>query len=709
MVSQSSIKVSRWFPYLCDSTHALMAKEKRLFHRDLSWLGFNFRVLQEADNQEIPLYERIKFLAIFSNNLDEFFRVRVSAIRHLLEVETEKAKAQQLLATITTEVDRQQQVFGKIFFEHIIPALEAEGIHLEMKGNYSPDQRAFMRQFFTEKIGFLLQPVLLVKGNVTPFLQNGAIYLFMALSPKPISKTDDKSKKRVRYSLVRIPEELPRFVLLPAPENVYHIAFIDDIIRDNLDNVFPGYQVEACHAIKLSRDADLHIEDEFSGNLVEKLRKSLNRRKTGAPARFLFDSAMPSGMLDFLKTAFDLKKQELIPGGRYHNFSDFFKFPNPLSPRLERRTPPPLQLPDLDAFPSIFEAIKTRDWLLHFPYQSYDYVLRFLHEAAFDPKVKEIKATQYRVAHDSAVVNALINAARNGKEVTVFVELKARFDEETNLRFAQKMEEAGIRIIYSIPGLKVHAKSVLVTRQSSAKAGARRFAFISTGNFNERTARLYADHGLFTAQPDITGELDVLFLELEHLHWTSKFQHIQVAQFNMVPTYKKLIEEEIQRALQGEKAKIFLKVNNLEEPEMIQLLYQASEAGVEIDVIVRSVCCLIPQRSFSKNIQVRRIVDMYLEHARVFSVWNGGDPRVFIASADWMKRNLHHRIELGVEILAPALKEEILAIYALQLKDNRTARLLDKHLNMHPIGDHQPPLRAQEAIYTYLEEKTRKK
>lgn len=683
-----------------------MAKEKRLFHRDLSWLGFNFRVLQEADNHEIPLYERIKFLAIFSNNLDEFFRVRVSAIRHLLEVETEKVKAQQLLATITSEVDRQQQIFGKIFFEHIIPALEAEGIHLEMKGAYSLEQKRFMRNYFTEKIGFLLQPVLLVKGRVTPFLQNGAIYLLLALSSKAESKPLDKNKKKFRYSLVRIPEELSRFVLLPSPEGSHHIAFIDDIIRDNLDLVFPGYAVEACHAIKLSRDADLHIEDEFSGNLVEKLRKSLNRRKTGAPARFLFDASMPNAMVDFLKGCFDLKKQELIPGGRYHNFSDFFKFPNPLSPKLERQTPPPLSLPDLDAYPSIFEAIKTRDWLLHFPYQSYDYVLRFLHEAAFDPKVKEIKATQYRVAHDSAVVNALINAARNGKEVTVFVELKARFDEETNLRFAQKMEEAGIRIIYSIPGLKVHAKSVLVTRQSSAKAGARRFAFISTGNFNERTARLYADHGLFTAQPDITGELDVLFLELEHLHWTSKFQHIQVAQFNMVPTYKNLIEEEIERAKRGETAKIFLKVNNLEEPEMIHLLYAASEAGVQVDIIVRSVCCLIPQRSFSKNINVRRIVDMYLEHARVFSIWNGGNRRVFIASADWMKRNLHHRIELGVEILAPALKDELWALYELQLQDNKTARMLDKNLNMHPIDNQSSPLRAQEAIYAYLAAKT---
>lgn len=690
-----------------------MMQPTRYYNRDLSWLGFNYRVLQEAGNHRLPLYERIKFLAIFSANLDEFFRVRVSAIRNLLNVEGEKSGARKLLHAITHEVDRQQQEFGKIFNEQIIPALELEAIHLEMQEQFNETRRQIMKNYFQQEVIHLLEPVFLGQGHTAPFLQNGCIYLIIGMYRKNIFSFTGITGKRLRYAMVRVPEQLPRFFTFPVDktdgQNQYCIAFLDDIIRLNLSDVFPGYQITSCHAIKLSRDADLHIEDEYSGNLVEKVRQSLSLRNTGSPARVLFDLAMPSPMLRMVKTCFNIKKQDLIPGSKYHNFSDFFQFPNPRSPELERIPLPPQQVPGLEQHHSMFEALKAQDWLLHFPYQSYDYVLRFLNEAAFDPQVREIKVTQYRVASNSAVVSALISAARNGKAVTVFVELKARFDEETNLRFAQQMEAAGIRIIYSIPGLKVHAKAVLVIRNSTSKSRTRRFAFISTGNFNEKTARLYADHGFFTSNPDITGELESLFEELETRRKTSVFKHIQVAQFNMVDTYRELIQREIEAAKSGQKGYIFLKVNNLEEQSMIDLLYEASEAGVEIDIIVRSVCCIIPGKKFSKNIRVRRIVDMYLEHARVFSVHNEGQPRVFIASADWMKRNLQHRIELGVEIRNPELKQELLDIYQIQMSDNISARLLDQNLQMHPVPQAgQKPVRAQEAIYFYLKNKYEK-
>jgi polyphosphate kinase len=682
-----------------------MGKAYMLYNRDLSWLGFNHRVLLEAAEVNLPLYERIKFLAIYSANLDEFFRVRVAAIRHLLKVPTEAEQASILLQQINELVEKQQDEFGSIFKNQIIPALKAENIHLLIARDYTAAQKQFLEQFFLEEVLYQLQPILLVKGKLTPFLQNGALYLVTALCAAGSAHKTGR-QRRVRYALLKIPENLPRFISLPGGGQKYVITFIDDVIRNFLDKIFVGYDVLHCHSIKLSRDADLGIEDEYSGNLVEKVRKSLNRRKTGPTSRFLYDALMPENMLEFLRGNFHIKRHELVPGARYHSFADFFKFPNPRSPELERQVPTPLALPGIERYPTLFEAIKQRDWLLHFPYQSYDYVIHFLNEAAIDPKVKGIKATQYRVASDSAVVNAFITAARNGKQVTVFVEVKARFDEEANLLSAKRMEQAGVRIIYSIPGLKVHAKCCLVIRDSANRKGRRKYAFVSTGNFNEKTARLYADHGYFTSRPGVTDELDVMFWELENQQRVSAFKNILVSKFNMVDTYQKLIQSEIFNAMRGEEARIFIKLNNLEDPEMIAWLYKASESGVQVDIIVRSVCCLIPGKRFSKNIRIHRIVDMYLEHARVLIVHNGGNPRVFMASADWMKRNLHHRIELGIEIFPEDLRDEMLHIYDLQWKDNQSARWIDKDMEMHHITENsKTPIRAQEAIYQYLQQK----
>lgn len=679
----------------------------KYINRDISWLSFNYRVLQEALDTSLPLYERIKFMAIYSSNLDEFFRVRVGAIRSLLDVPDECENAKVLLDEIYSIVENQQNEFGNIFRKLIIPELEKNNIRIIRNGVYTKEQQTYIRQFFEEELMFQLQPLLLVKNKVAPFLQNGMIYLIVCMTSKS-KKGEGVKKKRMKYAVVRIPSDvLPRFIELPKSGKDFCITFLDDIIKLNLNQVFKGYEIIASYSVKLSRDADLHIEDEFEGNLTEKIKKSLSKRKTGAPARFLYDEDMPPGVVDFVKSAFNLKRNEMIPGGKYHNFYDFFNFPNPLSPDLEAQIPVPMRIPQFDGYSSVFEAIKTRDWLMHFPYQSYDYVLRFLNEAAMDPKVTEIKSTQYRVASNSAIVSALINAARNGKNVTVFVEVKARFDEDLNLRTAQQMAASGIKIIYSLPGLKVHAKAILVSRKSGNRRGVRHYAFMSTGNFNEKTAKIYCDHGYFTSKQEYCDELTHVFRFLETQKKDFQFKKLWVAQFNMLKDIDRCINREINNAKKGKHAHILLKVNNLEDELMISKLYKASMAGVKIDIIVRSICCLVPGKSFSKNITVRRIVDSFLEHARIIVFHNSGKQDLYLSSADWMKRNLYHRIELGFPISEPELKQELLDILEFQLKDNTKARLLDSKLTnlLVPKTTKQKPIRSQKETYDYLKGK----
>jgi polyphosphate kinase len=683
----------------------------KYFNRDISWLSFNYRVLQEAMDPSLPLYERIKFLAIFSNNLDEFFRVRVGVIRHSLTITKEKEEAEILLSQINGIVDSQQKEFGQVFRGSILPELERNGIQLIMDENFTKKQQQFLKQFYQEELIFHVQPLLLVKNKVVPFLQNGAIYLFVALTSK--SKKSSKTKvsptpspKRLKYAILKIPSDaVKRFVELPSANEKYCITFLDDVIKYNLPEIFKGYNIEFAHSIKMSRDADLHIEDEFQGNLVEKVKKSLGKRKIGDPSRFLYDEKLPKEAVSFLKSIFKMKKNEMIPGGRYHNFYDFFKFPNPLAPALEIFPSLPLRIPEFDGFPSMFEAIKTRDWILHFPYHDYDYVIRFLNQASFDPKVFEIKATQYRVAPESGIVSALINAARNGKKVTVFVEVKARFDEESNLRFAQQMAAAGVNIIYSLPGLKVHAKAILVSRESGNRRGVRQYAFLSTGNFNEKTAKTYVDHGFFTSTYELCDELTTFFQQLERKTDDVRFNNLLVAQYNMVTCLHQMIDHEIENARAGKKAHIVIKLNNLEEERMIDKLYEASKEGVMIDIIVRSICCVIPNKRFSQNIRIRRIVDQYLEHARICIFHNGGEQKVYLSSADWMNRNLFHRIELGFPINDPALKKEILDIINLQLNDNTKARMIDDHLRNNHLPRTGLPHRSQSEIYEMLRNK----
>lgn len=666
---------------------------ERYFNRDLSWLSFNYRVLQEAQDNRLPLYERIKFLAIYSSNLDEFFKVRVASIQSLRLMKRKKRESldispKSLLDEIYEEVERQLNVFGRIFRDEIHPALEEEGIFLLEGPPKGAAQLKAVREIFEQEVMPFLHPQLLAKRKIRHFLRDEALYLAVQLvSTKDVQSGLEKSApSKVQYAIIQLPTHyFARFVRLPDFDGKSYFMFLDDIIRLHLPDIFPGFKVAQGYSIKLSRNADLRIEDEFSGDLVTKIREGLRKRQTGFPARFLYDPQMPANMLAYLQDTFSLRKREIMKGGRYHNFKDFFAFPNPLAPRLEREPMPPMQHPTLEKHDLMISAIKERSWMLHFPYHRYDYVIRFLNQAAEDPQVKNIRTTQYRIASNSAIVDALIRAAQLGKEVTVFVELKARFDEAANLLSAQRMQEAGIRIIHSIPGLKVHAKVALVEREEAGEI--QKYAFLSTGNFNEKTAKVYADHGYFTADPRLTNELSEVFRYLQDQSYEPPpFQHILVAQFNMRQRFQSLIEREIKHAHEGRKGHILIKLNNLEDEPMINLLYEASQAGVKIDLIIRGICRLRPGvAGMSEHIRVIRLVDQFLEHGRVFVFYNDGAEDMYLGSADWMTRNLSHRIEVVFPLLEPDLKGQVMEILHMQLRDTAKATRLNSNLENEPI------------------------
>ena len=680
----------------------------QFFNRDLSWLSFNHRVLDEARNQDLPLFERIKFLAIYSSNLDEFYRVRVASYQRFTELPIEdklqlRENPDQTLKKIKQQVNKQQIEFGQIFTNEIIPELLENNIVLMQGEKLSEEHYEFTKEFFLDNLLPHMQPMLLLKKQIQPFLKNNAIYLAVKLYKKRSKKDNPDKPKRAKYAIVRIPSNrFDRFVELPSINDKHHIIFLDDIVKLHMKVVFPGFKIDSTYSFKMSRDADILIEDEYSGNIMSMIERNLKKRETGDPSRFLYDENIPRDFLNLLKLAFNLTNNELVRGARYHNFQDFFSFPNPAGKELEDAPFHALKVKELGQSKSMFKAIRKKDILLHYPYQSYEYVIRFLNEAAIDPKVEEIKATQYRVAENSAVVNALINAALNGKKVTVLVELKARFDEVANMNSARAMTKAGVKIIYSLPGLKVHAKIALVIRKTDKED----YAYLSTGNFNENTARIYADHGFFTSDETTISELKLLFNYLENQETKCEFNKLLIGQFNMRDEFLKMIDREIAHVENGRKGHLILKMNGLQERQMINKLYEASSKGVKIDLIIRGICCLIPNKSYSKNIKIIRIVDQFLEHARVFYFYNNGAKDVYLSSADWMSRNLNRRIECAFPIEKPKLKQELIDILNIQLNDNTNARIINDRLeNIKPQnGVDQEAKRAQRDIYKYLEE-----
>ena len=683
--------------------------EKLFFDRELSWLSFNQRVLQEARDQSVPLYERLKFLAIYSSNLDEFFRVRVASLRSLLNLKKKSQAALPfqpyiLLKKIKEGVNIQQEEFGRIYKEEIISKLNEENIVLVNEEKLDDNQFQYVKNYFRDQVVPFVQPTLLDKNKISTFLHNKAIYLAVRLKSKKKPGSASKVQiQRLKYAIVEIPaEKLGRFVTLPSENNKHVVIFLDDIIRINLPLLLPGYQIESCYSIKLTRDAELYIDDEFTGDLLTKIRKGLSKRKTGAPSRFLYDKEMPGDFLKFLQATLQLNKDDLIPGGRYHNFNDFFNFPKFNKQHLEYEAMPPQNCKDLDGVVSMFDVISGQDILISFPYQSYGYILKFLEEAADDLNVKSIKITLYRIAEGSLVIRSLVKAAENGKDVTVFVEVKARFDEKANFASADTLEKAGVKVHFSFPGLKVHSKLCLIERSDKGKA--KFYSYLATGNFNEKTARIYCDYGLLTASQEIGKEVKKVFNFLERKSKKEKFKHLLVAPFNLKKTLIKFIDNEINNTKEGKTSGIIMKLNSLEDRKIIKKLYEASNAGVNIKLIVRGICCLVPGvKNFSENIEARSIVDRFLEHARVYIFYNNGDTKYFLSSADCMKRNLSRRIEVAFPIYDDKIKVTLQKMIDLQWNDNVKARIVDKdQKNDYLSDDSEKKIRSQYEIYNYL-------
>jgi len=677
--------------------------------RELSWLSFNKLVLKQIKDKNLPIFERIKFLAIYSSNLDEFFRVRVAYHRSLIGLSKKNRKnldyrPEKVLENIKKEVFIQQTEIEKEFYDVIIPELDNCGITFYNNQKLNENHKEFIKEYFSKELFPEIQPVLLSSsGAVMSFLKDNVIYLAIKMLRKKV-----KDVNKFKYAVILVPTKtLGRFIELPNYNGNHFVMFLEDMIRQHLHSIFPGYEILESYSIKVSRNADLMIEDEFSGNILAKLRKSLKQRKTGFPARFSYDRNMPNELLNVIKLVFNLSENDYLPAGKYLNFSDFFDFKNPLK-KYELEPLKPLKHPLFEKSNSIFDAIIKNDILLHFPYHTYDYVLKFFSEAAINPDVKEIKTTQYRVATNSAIVNALIAAAGNGKEVTVFVELKARFDEQKNIKFADKMKQAGINIITGIPGLKVHAKVALVIKKNIKKNKNENLAFLSTGNFNEKTAKQYSDEGFFTSNKDIIKDIKKFFFYLENpLDIDINFKKILVPRFNMLEVFKEKIQREITNANNGKKAYMLLKMNGLGDKEIIDAFYNASLNNVTIDLIVRGICKLKPQMKYSKNIKVTRIVDRFLEHSRIFAFYNNGDWEVYISSSDLLTRNIRRRVELITPIEDKKLKKEIIDILKIQLKDNTKAKFLDKNGNNldKKVIDKKILYRAQVDTYLYLQKK----
>lgn len=674
-----------------------------IVHRDISWLSFNYRVLQEAKDKNVPLLERVKFLAIYSSNLDEFFRVRVSNYKNLVRagkkmVKSLEVEPKRILSEILKTVNKQQEEFSEIFRKQIVPELKEHGIYIRKRKKLAEEQIKFIENLFDDKLVPYVQPVLLREDKIKPFLTNGALYLAIYM------KSKDESDNEKYYAIVKIPSDhFDRFVILPSRDSMKKdIILLDDIIRHNIRNIFPGYNLIDSYSIKLTRDAELYIDDEYSGDLLEKIRKSIAKRDVGLASRLVYDKEMPDHFLNYLMKVFDLDEFDLLPEGRYHNNSDFFKFPSFDKKHLKDITLPPLKYAPIEDSKSIFDAIKEKDHLIYFPYHDYESVVKFFEDASVDPSVTHIKILQYRVASDSRIMDALMRAVRNGKQVTAFIEIKARFDEKANLSWGEKLEKAGVNVLYSMPGLKVHSKMAIIRRVINSREEV--YAYLSTGNFHENTSKLYTDFGFFTADERLVGECMSVFSYIETKNLPHQdFKYLCVGTFNLKSELIRFVNREIDNAKKGKKAVITLKMNSLQDFEMIELLYKASQAGVKVKMIIRGICCLIPQlKNISENVEAFSIVDRFLEHARVFIFHNEGKEDIWLSSADWMVRNLHHRIETMFPILNEEHKDLIKTILRIQLNDNVKSRYHNFEMNNKYRRDSKLPVRSQLDTYYFI-------
>ncbi len=674
-------------------------------NREISWLSFNERVLQEAADPTTPLIERLKFLGIFSNNRDEFYRVRVATINRLtklgkkaIDIYGDDPKV--LLHKLQKKVIEQQQHFEDIYQE-LLKELAKENVFIINEKHLNEQQQQYVRDYFHKEVENTLFPIMVDENKPFPYMKDKSGYLFVRL----ISNIQNQKNK---YALIEIPSRTTsRFIILPQEKNKKFIILLDDVIRFNVHEIFSvfGYTTKEAINIKLTRDAELDIDQDVSKSMLEKISKSVKDRKKGQPVRFVYDSHMSKEMLAFIMKKLGMdKKDNAIPGGRYHNFKDFIGFPNIGEKKLIYDNPPPLIHKHLyNINTSILNVIKQKDILLHYPYHTYDHIITLLREASIDPSVESIKITLYRVADSSKIANALVNAIKNGKKVTVLVELQARFDEENNIYWANKLQEEGATVIYGVPGLKVHSKLFLITTKVRGKEI--KYAHIGTGNFNEKTARIYTDFSLLTADKNITDEISSVFDFYTNNFKTGSYKQLAVAPFYMRQLFVNLIDKEIANAKTGKKAYMILKMNSLVDKQMIEKLYEASQAGVEITLIIRGICSLVTEiAGFSDNIKAYSIVDKYLEHSRVFIFANGGHEKIYITSADWMSRNLDSRSEVAVPILDTDIKKQIKDIIQIQLSGNTKVRILDR-LQQNLYKKPKPgerKIRVQNEIYNYL-------
>ena len=683
-----------------------MTKKKVPFlNREISWLYFNERVLQEVADETVPLIERIKFLSIFSSNLEEFYRVRVATMSRLANL-NDKAKEllginpKKVLNEIKNIVVRQERKFEQLFQATLMNELAQNRIFILNDTQLNVSRGEFVRNHFRDKILSNLVPILIQPDKPFPELKDRYLYFFVRLTKKT-------SKLAENYALIELPPDLPRFLVLPETNDLKFIILAEDIIKYCLDDIFYvfNYTELDAYSIQVTRDAELDIDKNVSDKFIDELKTSLAKRKKGKPMRLLYDTQMPFDMLSVLVSKMKIEAESLIPGNRYHRFGDFIRFPNVGPKNLEYASNPPLKVSGLHRTESIFNKLAERDYLINLPYQSYDYIILFLREAAIDPKVVEIHITLYRLAENSRVINALINAVKNGKKVNCLVELKARFDEQANIFWSTRLVEEGVHVNYGLTDYKVHSKICLVKRMEKGRAVY--YANLATGNFNEKTARIYGDHSIFTAKKEITHDLLKLFTALNKKTVTKGFKHLIVSPLETRNKLYALIDREIKIAKSGKPAYLIFKVNSLADEGTVEKLYEASNAGVIIKLIVRGICCLVPGvKGYSENITVISIIDRYLEHARVFIYGNSGKEEMYLSSADLMSRNFEHRVEVGFPVLDAEVRQEIRDIIEFQLQDNVKARDITKtNTNKYHKNRLAAKVRAQVQTYNYLKNK----
>ncbi len=688
-----------------------MIKAKNQYiNREISWLRFNERVLQESADPNVPLIERLRFLGIFSNNLDEFFKVRYATVKRIVEAGKKGKsvlggeKAKDLLAEIT-KICIGQQTQSLQILNDIEEELESEDIFIIRDSELTETQAVFVKNYFVQNVSPQLMTIILNDLARFPTLKDTAAYLAIKMVLKPNGNPVEESEKiaEKKYALIEIPKGIDRFIVLPKEDDKNYIIILDDLIRYCLDSIFTmfDYSSISAHMIKITRDAELDMDNDLSKSFIEKISASVAHRQIGDPVRFVYDKSIEEDTLLFLKEKMNIEDTDsVIPGGRYHNRRDYMGFPSLGRQDLLYDKIMALPVKGLSMEGSLFDQIARKDYLQYTPYHTFSYIIKFLREAALDPKVRSVKITVYRLANNSQVAASLINAVKNGKQVTVQIELQARFDEAANIEYAEQLQAEGVKLIFGVPGLKVHSKICVIEREEAE--GIKRYGFVSTGNFNESTARIYTDYTLFTAHDAILKELNKVFDFFETTYKINKYKHLIVSPHYTQRAFEKLIDNEIANAMEGKKAFIKLKMNSFTSYKMVDKLYEASRAGVKIQMIVRGICCLIPGvPGMSDNIEAISVVDKFLEHSRIFIFGNNGDTKMYISSADWMTRNLDYRVEVGCPIYDEEVKQELLETFDISWNDNLKARVFNEQQDNAYRKNEQKALRSQFEKYEY--------